>query len=241
MFAATSTLSVDKHMLKQPRQVLLEDQTQIRIIPSVYPSINFFEDLVEASEMETLWEIEGLTNERIRQEVGDLFLVPPEDRVSGQGSSVVMAAFTHIGKASRFTDGSYGVYYASLSLETAVRETVYHRERFLGATQEAACELTMRVYEGTIRKPLHDLKAPDFERYHHPQHYSESQQFGKALREEKSWGIIYRSVRHENGECIAAFRPPAISIPKPMSYLKYLWNGERITEVVNAKSVLIFD
>src|SRR5690349_11222276 len=116
MSAATLTPSVDKLMLKQPQPVLLEDRIQIRIIPSVYPSINFFEDLVDASEMETLWEIESLTNERIRQEVGDLFLVPPEDRVSGPGSSVVMAAFTHIGKPSRFTDGSYGVYYASLSL-----------------------------------------------------------------------------------------------------------------------------
>lgn len=96
----------------------LDEQHQYRIIPSVYPPINFFEDLVDPSEMEILWEIEHLTNERLRQEAGDIFLVPTEDRISGPDASIVMAAFTHTGKASRFTDGSFGIYYAGLSKET---------------------------------------------------------------------------------------------------------------------------
>src|SRR6266487_2027679 len=96
----------------------LNGQKQFRLIPSVYPPINFFEDLVDPSEMETLWQIETLTNERLRQEVGDIFLVPTEDRVSGPGSSVVMAAFTHLSKPTRFSDGSYGIYYAGFSQET---------------------------------------------------------------------------------------------------------------------------
>lgn len=228
-------------MQHQPITVHLTGQKQYRIIPSTYPPINFFEDLVDPAEMETLWEIEGLTNERLRQEIGDLFLVPPEDRISGPGSSVIMAAFTHVGKASRFTDGSYGIYYASLSLETAIRETVYHRELFLKATEEEACELTMRLYEGKIIKPLHDLRDPVFKRFHDPQHYHEAQQFGKTLRETRAWGLIYRSVRHLAGECIAAFRPPAISVPRPLSHLKYVWNGKKITEVFDAKSILKFE
>jgi hypothetical protein len=240
MFAAILMPNVDKKMWKPPKLAHLQGQKQFRIIPSVYPPINFFEDLVDPSEMETLWEIESLTNERIRQEVGDIFLVPAHDRISGPGSSIVMAAFTHIGKASRFTDGSFGVYYASLSLETAIRETVYHRELFLKATQQESCELTMRLYEGKIIKPLHDLKEPKFKLYHEPQDYTESQRFGKTLRSEKSWGVLYKSVRHKTGDCIAVFRPPAISIPKPVSHLRYLWNGEKITEVYDAKSLIQF-
>ncbi len=238
MSAATLMRNAAKPMLKHPKQILLKEQKQFRIILSVYPPINFFEDLVGPSEMEALWEIEGLTNERIRQEIGDLFLVPQEDRVSGPGASVVMAAFTHVGKPSRFSDGSYGVYYASLSLETAIHETVYHREQFLSATQQEACELTMRLYEGRILKPLHNLKGPAFQHCHHPENYSQAQQLAKSLRAEKSWGVLYHSVRHKNGECLAAFRPPAISIPKALSHLKYLWNGEKMTEVINAKTVL---
>ena len=49
-----------------------------------------------------------------------------------------MAAFTHLNpEGSRFSDGSWGVFYAAHSVATAVEETVYHRERFLAATARA--------------------------------------------------------------------------------------------------------
>jgi hypothetical protein len=64
--------------------------------------------------------LEQLTNPRVRDEVGDIALVPPEERVSGPGASYVMAAFTHVNpKGSRFSDGSFGVYYVAAALETA--------------------------------------------------------------------------------------------------------------------------
>ncbi|MES2217149.1 MAG: RES family NAD+ phosphorylase, partial [Pseudomonadota bacterium] len=212
-------------MTKMPKTIALHQQTQYRIIPSIYMPINFFEDLVDPSEMEVLWEIESMTNERLRAETGDIFLVPAEDRVSGHGSSVIMAAFTHIGKASRFSDGTFGIYYASLSYETAIRETVYHREQFLAATHEPAGEVTMRVYEGKIIQPLHDIRAPQYKKYHRVQEYSESQSYGKQLKDAKSYGLIYNSVRHPGGECIAALRPPAISIPIQSFHLRYAWDG----------------
>ena len=55
---------------------------------------------------DSLVELEMLTNPRVRQEVGEISLVPPEERVSGAGASWVMAPFTHIGWPSRFSDGS---------------------------------------------------------------------------------------------------------------------------------------
>lgn len=223
-----------------PELVELRNQKQFRIVPSVFPTMNFFEELVDPSEMEILWEIESLTNDRLRQEVGDLFLVPPEDRVSGPGSSVVMAAFTHIGKPSRFSGGNFGIYYAGLSRETAIRETVFHRECFLRATQEEACEINMRLYEGKIMKPLHDLRITQFIDLHHPDNYIPSQSFGAELRKTNSWGLIYNSVRHKGGHCIAAFRPPAISVPKAIAQLRYVWNGEKIIAILDAKPVLCF-
>ncbi|CAN5375057.1 RES family NAD+ phosphorylase [soil metagenome] len=224
-------------MLPLPKQIELQNQFQFHIIAAVFPPINFFEDLVDAAEMQTLFEIESITNERIRLEVGDIFLIANEDCVSGPGSSVVMAAFTHIGKPSRFTDGSYGIYYAGLSQETAIKETVYHREQFLQATNEAAGEITMCIYQGTLAKPLHDLCPQKFHKLHHPNNYSEPQVFAKKLRKSKSWGVIYNSVRHAGGKCVAAFRPPAVSIPKQAAYLRYVWNGEKITTVFEIKLV----
>lgn len=218
----------------------LEGQKQFRIIPAAFPILHFFEDLADPSDMEILWEIESLTNERIRQDTGDFFLVSAKDRVSGQGSSVVMAAFTHV-KLSRFSNGSFGVYYAGLSTETAIRETVYHRERFLSATQEDACEITMRLYEGKIKKPLYDIRDnKKYQHLHHPNDYIPSQQFGEQLRKTQAWGLIYNSVRHDRGSCIAIYRPPAISIPKQLTYLRYIWDGEKITDVLDTRSILNF-
>ena len=224
-----------------PALARLNNQKQYRIIPSAFPPMNFFEELVDPSEMETLLEIESLTNERLREEIGDIFLVPGEDRICGPGSSVVMAAFTHIYKPSRFTDGSYGIYYAGLTLETAIRETVYNREKFLRATNENPGEITMRVYEGQIIRHLHDLRNPSFRHLHDPDNYADSQLFGKKMKQSNSWGLIYNSVRHHGGNCIAAFRPPAISIPQQISHLRYYWNGERISAVFDTKIIMRFD
>ena len=173
-------------MKSLPKLANLHHKLQYRIIPSTYPTINFFENLVDPAEMEILYEIESITNERLRHEAGDIFLVKEEDRICGPGSSVVMAAFTHIGKPSRFTDGSYGIYYASLTLETAIRETVYHREVFLQNTQEEACEIMMRVYVGKIVKSLHDIRHSNYKPLHHPHQYAESQLFGSLLKENES-------------------------------------------------------
>jgi len=126
----------------------LDWKHQYRIVPSEFPPIDFFETLVEPGLMGELFYLEGLTNDRLRDEAGDIALVDPEDRVSGPGSSPVMAAFTHIGVESRFSDGSFGVYYAAKSLKTAIEETKFHRARFLAYTREDAGEIAMRVYVG---------------------------------------------------------------------------------------------
>ncbi|EKD71230.1 MAG: hypothetical protein ACD_46C00235G0003 [uncultured bacterium] len=225
-------------MAKVPTLIEFKNQKQFRIIPSSYPPINFFEDLVDASEMEILFEIESMTNERLLEEAGDIFLVPNEDRIAGPGSTVVMAAFTHIGRPSRFTDGSFGVYYASLTLETAIRETVFHREKFLSSTQEPACEISMRTYEGKILQPLYDVRKKEYHHLHHPDDYSASQSFGRMMREKNSWGMIYNSVRHSGGECIAALRTKTISVPIQTKHLRYVWNGKKIANVLDVRSML---
>src|SRR5690348_7566049 len=128
-----------------PPEILLKWQHTYRIISSHFPPIKLFEDLQVPDHLEELYYIESLTNDRLRDEVGDISLVAKEDRVVGAGASIVMSAFTHISKEriSRFSDGSFGVYYASKTLETAIFETVYHRERFLSYTAQPPCELTM--------------------------------------------------------------------------------------------------
>ena len=206
---------------------------QYRIIPSEFPPINFFEQLVDPELMEELYYIESLTNDRLRDEVGDIALVPPEDRISGAGASPVMAAFTHASPdcPSRFSDGRYGVYYASNTLETAIEETKYHRARFLSYTNEEAGEISMRVYVGKVMKPMHDVRGKGYEHLHPPDDWKPSQAFGQEMKAINSWGIVYRSVRDPGGACIAVLRPPAVSIPRQGAHLSYVWDGARISGV----------
>ena len=111
-------------------------QPCFRVIPSRYPTIHLFERVADPAEWETLYWIESLTNPRLRDEVGDIELVPPEERAFGPGGSVIMAPFTHLDPAgSRFADGTFGAFYAAASLATSVAETCFHREVFLRATR----------------------------------------------------------------------------------------------------------
>jgi len=224
--------------MTEPMQVSLHNAKFYRIIPSQFPPINIFERVVDSNQLDAAWYLESLTNDRLRDQAGELNLVSAEDRVSGRGSSIVMAAFTHIGRNSRFSDGSFGVYYAAKTLRTAVYETVYHRQRFLSATNEAPGELDMRGFMARVRKPLRDIRAPRFKYLHHPDDYAPSQTFGKQHREKNDWGIVYNSVRDEGGTCIAVFRPPAITIPVQGPALAYVWDGKRINSVYEKASVL---
>ncbi|GAB5412585.1 MAG: hypothetical protein Cons2KO_01880 [Congregibacter sp.] len=56
-----------------------------------------------------------------------------------------MAVFTHIGFPSRFSDGSYGVYYAGLERDTAIAECAYAQSRRLAATGKGPLDLTLRA------------------------------------------------------------------------------------------------
>jgi hypothetical protein len=204
-----------------------------RILPSRYPPIQLFERLTDdPAEWETLAEIESLTNPRIRDEIGDIHLVRPADRVSGPGASWVMASFTHRNpNGSRFSDGSYGVYYAARELPTAIAETVFHLGRFYSATADPPHGEAMRVLIGRIDASFHDLRGnePAWARFLDPDDYTASRDLGWRLRTEGSNGVVYPSVRRAGGQCVGAFRPNAVGLPIQGRHLQYFWDGTRIS------------
>lgn len=226
-------------MASAPRRRHLQGRKQYRIIPSRFPPIPLFERLVDPDELEIAYAIESLTNDRIQTELGKLRLVPKEEWVTGPGATVVMAAFTHIGRRSRFSDGAYGVYYAGLDEDTAIAETVFHTERRLRDTDEPAIEIDMRCYVGIVEKPLEDIRGSAYRRLQSPDPatWPVCQSFARARREAGSWGLYYRSARHARGECIAALRPRAVSIPRQGRHYRYCWNGRAIDRVLTVSRV----
>ncbi len=216
----------------------IEWQPCYRIIPSRFPPISLFEKVAEPDDLDAVYAIEALTNDRLREEAGNLNLVPKEDRVSGPGTSPIMAAFTHLNpEGDRFTDGSYGVFYASREIDTAIAETSYHRGRFLLATDEPAQEIDMRAYAVDLSATLHDVRDVRDARpeIYDPQSYAVSQALAAQLRAGGSDGIIYQSVRHEGGECVAVFRPRLLSNCRQERHLCYVWDGAGISNVYEKK------
>ncbi|MEQ9199046.1 MAG: RES family NAD+ phosphorylase, partial [Rhodospirillales bacterium] len=185
-----------------------------RIIPSRFPPIDLFERVADPDDLEAVFEIESLTNPRLRAEVGEIRLVDPDDRISGPGTSTIMAAFTHLNpQGSRFTDGTFGVFYAGHELQTAISETVYHRQKFMLATRQNRLELDMRVYLVDLSGTLHNLRGQrdEFPSVYDSDDYSAGMRLATRLRAEGSFGIVYDSVRNPGGECAAVFRPPVLS------------------------------
>lgn len=203
---------------------------QYRIISSKLPPINFFEGKVDPELSDAVFAIESMTNPRLLEEVGNLSLVLPEDRIFGPGASPVMAAFTHP-SIGRFTDGSYGAYYAAKTLKTAHAETKHSRAGFMRCTNEDPGVLTMRTYIGEVRKSMIDARSCEHEKLRDPNDWVPGQVFGRQMRDQREWGIVYRSARDPDGECIAALRPPAVSIPRQGPHFGYHWDGHEIREV----------
>ncbi|MFO1322100.1 MAG: RES family NAD+ phosphorylase [Burkholderiales bacterium] len=205
-----------------------------RIIPSRYPSVFLFDRVAAPEDFDALYALEALTNDRVRDEVGRIELVAKEDRLFGPGTGAIMAAFTHLNPdGSRFSDGSYGVFYAARQRETAIAETRHHHGRFLAATAEPPMHLSMRLYRVGLDTPLHDLrprKAP-FVAAHDPESYAASRTLAATLRREGSNGVVYRSVRHDGGECVGLFKPRAARECVHAAYLIYVWDGTTFSDV----------
>ena len=205
-----------------------------RIVPSRFPPVRLFERVTDPDDLEAVFELEALTNPRLRDEVGAIGLVPPGDRIAGPGTAVIMAAFTHLNPdGSRFSDGTYGVFYAARDLDTAIAETKYHRERFMSATAQGRMELDMRVYLVDLDGDLHDLRGHSDAQplVYHGNDYTAGQQLARTLRKSGSNGIAYDSVRRAGGECVAVFRPPLLSNARQERHLCYVWNGRQIAVI----------
>lgn len=219
-----------------PIKFLRWDKTY-RLIPSRYPPVDLFERVADPSDWELIAHLEGLTNDRLRDEIGDISIVPIGERLAGPGASPIMAAFTHIGFASRFTDGSFGVYYASNSFQGALSEVLHHRTRFLVRTAEPKTQFDLRTYVGRLAAKLHDIRR-GWPEVHDPDSYAQSQALAKKLRGSGSSGIAYDSVRCQFAENVAVFRPSILAAAsgKPHmtqgAHLRVEWDGSRMSRYI---------
>jgi hypothetical protein len=211
----------------------VEWPSAVRIIRSLYPPIDLFEDIADPADWPLIISAEQKTNPRLMETIGNLDLVPLGRRVAGPGASYLMAPFTHVSidRPSRFSDGSFGVLYAGESFEVALFETIFHHGRFMALTNEPA-GWTSQFHEIvlSIAAELHDVRGGDpvFLPALQPDNYTESHELGVRLRDLGSNGIAYPSVRFPTGNCAGLFYPDVANNPIRGRHLDYHWDGSRV-------------
>jgi hypothetical protein len=209
-----------------------------RIIASEYAGDNLFDRLVEdrpyaeqVDETEALRDIADLTNPHVLAEMGLIELVIPQDRAYGRGSGLIMAAFADAGATSRFSDGTAGTYYAARDMDTAISETRYHAEQFLQGS--APCVTEKTLIEADLDGTFLDVRAPHPApaNMHDAVDHTAGQALGSVVRQLQGYGILYDSVRHREGECVAVMRPPVLHRAMAAQTLQYVWDGTRVVDV----------
>ncbi|MDB5541876.1 MAG: hypothetical protein JWQ89_3603 [Devosia sp.] len=203
----------------------------VRIIRSIHPPIDLFEDIADPRDWPLLISAEQKTNPRLMESIGRLDLVPPERRVSGPGASYLTAPFTHAtpDRPSRFSDGSCGMLYLGDRFETALFETIHHHERFMARTAEpAGWTSQFREIVVDLVAELYDLRRKADARVLDPVEYVAGQALGSELRKAGSEGVVYPSVRYRGGECAGLFYPDRCSNLRQGRHLDYHWDGSRV-------------
>lgn len=203
-----------------------------RIVRTIYPPVWLFEDIAAPEDWDLIASAEAKTDPCVRDQIGDLTLVPAERHVSGPTARLVMAAFTHFSRArpSRFSDGGYGVWYGGDRFEVALAETAYHFARFMAGTEEPAADAPYRELRAPIAGALNDLRGGGFDDCLDPDDWRADQRLGASLREAGSAGIVYPSVRYPEGQAAALFWPDLVKVPVVQARtLQYHWDGARMT------------
>lgn len=137
-------------------------------------------------------------------------------------------------QASRFSDGSFGVWYGCDAVETCVFESAYHWYRGLlcdaGFENEAVIG-ERKLYSVTCDAALLDLRQVAHEKYPdllHKTDYTFAQSIGTRIHREGHPGLLTASVRYPGGESYAVFNPAVLSNPRHQCQLTYRPEAQHI-------------
>ena len=136
-------------------------------------------------------------------------------------------------QASRFSNGGYGVWYGSDSVETTVFESAYHW--FRGLLHDAGFERERvfgerKVYRVLCTAALLDFRpvTAELPELLHSTDYQFAQTAGARIHREGHPGLLIQSVRRPQGENYAVFNPAVLSNPRHDCRLTYRLDGGRI-------------
>ncbi len=212
---------------KQPKTTPLSRNNTVRLIPTRYADdaegvlarLNF-----PQSQFDNLLQLDGATNDRLSGESNLLPGITVHELVFGVPHyHIINAAFTYARPGgTRFSSPYRGAWYAAFTRKTAQAEVAYHYAQGLREIDWREKEVvSYREYLADFHADFHDLRKNDLQKKDrdkdspfadclNPDSYHASQRLAADLLNKGSAGIVYPSVRHNDGTCIACFRPALV-------------------------------
>ena len=207
-------------MALPPTTRIRQDDTH-RLIPAQYSEEGVLTALVDdISDLDDLYELESATNARLIAEAGKWAGISVHELVFGiPNANIVNASFCYPHpQGSRFNGPQRGAWYAGFTQETSIREITHHVGQWLAEVHWEAED-----WESPRAFPYVDFLADFHGDFHDIRHtrkfdhcllkddYAPAQELAAVLLAQGSSGIIYPSVRHQVGTCLACFRPAMVT------------------------------
>jgi hypothetical protein len=161
------------------------------------------------------------TSEHKLAEQGRSLAITPGELLQGVPEAhIVNSAFCHPGlDGGRFHDRRRGAWYAGLTLETSLAEVAFHKRRFLQHARIAApVPFSYQDFLANFGGQFSHLDTQEqqacLEAHPVPVCYGPGQVLANSLLKAAALGIVYPSVRHAGGTCVACFRPALVFYPR---------------------------
>lgn len=205
-------------------------QDVMRNIVSIRDSQNLYDDLSDDPDEWTLaQQVEDEVKPPPYRSSTPVIHRPFED---AEWFNAIAWPFDHW-QSSRFSDGSFGVWYGCNSVEASVYESAYHWYRWLlsdAGFEKSAVIGERKIYSVTCDAALLDFRGlvADFSELSHKTDYSYAQSVGSRIHREGHPGLVIPSVRYTGGENYVVFNPDVLSNPKFNCQLTYRVEGNDI-------------
>ena len=224
-------------MLVVPKLTTLRQFDTCRLIPSRFADI---EDSVLApladgpDVLRDLFELDNATHERLRGEYGGLPGIGVDELVFGVPNfRIINAAYTYPRpEGSSFNDGERGAWYCAFEVETSLAEITFHKTVEYQEIDRFDDSVTYQTLLADFTSTFHDIRG--IEAYADcldPASYIESQKLAAELLDGGSMGVIYPSVRHVGGTCLACFRPALVGNVRKGQAYRLTWSGSPIPAI----------
>jgi RES domain len=224
--------------MSMPPRTLVRQLDSHRLVPSRYlpdgdSVLAWLAD--DDRHLDALFELDAATNDRLWAEQQRLPGIGLEELVFGvPHAAVVNAAFTHAHPlGARFSGPDRGAWYAGFDLGTAQAEVAFHKTVQLAEVDRFDDSVTYDDYQADFSAEFHDLRRgrTRFSAALDPASYVASQALAETLLEAGSLGVVYPSVRHAGGTCVACFRPALVANVKKARTYRFTWRGSPVPTI----------